>query len=766
MIHQFYCRFSKHLVALVLLTQLPLVIWTLGVKTNNDTETWMPESSPARQQFEQFKRIFSAEEFLLIAFDLSRPDAPDARLIESVCGRLERLPSVRRAASPDRLRAIMRELEVPSDQIEERLKGLLVSRSGPLIGVAVTLSEVGTKNRSQTVADIRGVLEYCGLDEDRSMLVGAPLFAAELDRLGGKKANSIYFVITLTICLSLLYLLIREWRLTGLVYSVTVWTINATNVLLDVVGFEMNFVLSAIPVLTMVLTMAVCVHYLYYFQEATEEGATQPVVRALQLAWWPTCIATLTTCLGELALSISDLAPIRNFSYASAISSLMSMVCGLGLTPALLVVCPTLPKRKPENARQGLWLANAIVSRSPKIVFATLLLTVIAGAGLPLLTSDMTVSEFLPSNSKVKQDFLRVTDELATTDSIEAVINCGTDSRPFVEKLAMVRRIEGRIQQHPNVDQTLSLTRFFPKELPSDPIKLGLLLKRAESRRTEDEFTAHGQELWRVSVRVRVPKDKTRGQVIDELAEQLRDEPVMLTGLSALVDSAKQEIFDSFTQSVFMALGLITIAMMLFLRSVWRGFLTMVPNVAPLVWIYGGMAWLGIPIDIAIMLSGSIALGLSVDGTFHFMSRFRFHQHRAELEAAAVDPCGKSEQIEPMMTYDSQSNPNAALLVLTKHRTPESPAAFAARHALMESSIPFIQSTLTATAGMFGLTLSRFAPTARFGWVMIALMLAALVGDVLMLPALLKVTNRRRRLLAAEATPTTSERPSVESAAA
>lgn len=192
----------------------------------------------------------------------------------------------------------------------------------------------------------------------------------------------------------------------------------------------------------------------------------------------------------------------------------------------------------------------------------------------------------------------------------------------------------------------------------------------------------------------------------------------------------------------------------------------MVPNVAPLVWIYGGMAWLGIPIDIAIMLSGSIALGLSVDGTFHFMSRFRFHQHRAELEAAAVDPCGKSEQIEPMMTYDSQSNPNAALLVLTKHRTPESPAAFAARHALMESSIPFIQSTLTATAGMFGLTLSRFAPTARFGWVMIALMLAALVGDVLMLPALLKVTNRRRRLLAAEATPTTSERPSVESAAA
>ncbi len=732
MIHHFYERYSKHLVAFVLLTQLPLVAWSLGVKTNNDTETWMPETTPARQKFEQFKRLFGAEEFLLIAFDQSHQDAPDAALIESLCGRLERLPSVRRAASPDRLRAIMRDLEVPNDQIEERLKGLLVARSGPLIGVAVTLSDAGAKNRSQTVADIRDVLKYCDLDQERSMLVGAPLFSAELDRLGGKKANSIYFVITLTICLSLLYLLIREWRLTGLVYAVTVWTINATNVLLDVVGFEMNFVLSAIPILTMVLTMAVCVHYLYYFQEAVEEGAAHPIARALQLAWWPTCIATLTTCLGELALSVSDLMPIRNFSYASVISSMMSMICGLGLTPALLVVCPTLPRRTPGNARQGLWLANAVVSRSRKIVFATLLLTVVAGVGLPYLTSDMNVAEFLPSKSKVKQDFLRVTNELATTDSIEAVINCGTDSRPFVEKLAMVRRIEERIHQHPNVDQTLSLTRFFPKELPTDPVKLGLLLKRAESRRTEDEFTSHGQELWRVSVRVRVPRGKTRGQVIDELTEQLHGEPVMLTGLSALVDSAKQEIFNSFSQSVFMALGLITVAMMIFLRSVWRGLLTMVPNVAPLVWVYGGMAWLGMPIDIAIMLSGSIALGMSVDGTFHFMSRFRFHQQRAEAELVA--------QLEQEIPVDDSSK-----IPISKALEFSCPAEFAARHALLESSIPFIQSTLTATAGMFGLTLSHFAPTARFGWVMIALMLAALVGDVLMLPALLKVTNRRRK---------------------
>ncbi len=620
------------------------------------------------------------------------------------------------------------------------MQGLLISRNGPLVGIAASLSDHGLAHRTGTVADIREVLRYSQLDTDHTLIAGSPLFAAELDRLGGKEANAVYFTVTLMICLGLLYYLIREWKLTGLVYGVTLWTINATTVLLDTFGVEMNFVLSSIPVLTMVLTMSISVHYLYYFQEALDEGAARPIARALQLAWWPTCIATLTTCLGELALSVSDIVPIRQFAYAASFSSLMAMVAGLGLTPALLIVCPTLPRRTSNSHNQGLWLANAIVSRSPKIVIATVLLTLVSGIGLSQIRSDMTVSEFLPDQSKVKRDFLRINNDLASTEDVEAVVNCGTDTLPFVEKLKLVQRIEQRLRQHPAVDQTLSLTHFFPDELPSSSVELARLLKRAADRHSQDEFTARGQELWRISIRVRLNANCTRSKLLEELEQELQGEPVTLTGMTALVDSAKQEIFNSFGQSVFMALGLITVAMMIFLKSIWRGFLAMVPNVAPLIWVYGTMSWLGYPVDIAIMLSGSIALGMSVDGTFHFMSRFRYHQRCVESQ-------------------------NAASLASPEGRSPICSAEAGARHALMESSIPFIQATLTATAGMFGLTLSSFAPTARFGWVMIALMLAALGGDVLMLPALLHVTNRRRKIVA-ENPATPSDSATAESVAA
>ena len=164
---------------MVLLTQLPLVWLALHATTNNDTETWMPETTPARQRYEDFKQAFGAEEILLIAFDTSQPNAPDAELLEALCGRLEGLPSIRRAMSPDRMRAIMRELEVPADVIEQRLKGLLVSRDGPLVGVAASLSDAGIANRSDTVAEVRQVLKYCQLDNQQTLLVGEPLFDSE-----------------------------------------------------------------------------------------------------------------------------------------------------------------------------------------------------------------------------------------------------------------------------------------------------------------------------------------------------------------------------------------------------------------------------------------------------------------------------------------------------------------------------------------------------------------------------------------------------------
>ncbi len=697
MLERFYQRFSRKLAALVFVTLPVLTVIAMSLRPSNDIETWMPESDPARVCYEEFKRAFGVEEFVLIGFDRRQRDAPDTTMLEALCGRLERLPEVRTCWSSDRMLALMQEFGVDRETARSRLQRLLVSEDGNLVAAVALLSEAGSRDRALSVRRIREELKYCLLDREQTLLAGPPLFVAELDRLGGTEANANYFIITLSICLAILYYLIREWKLTILVFLLTVWTINLTVVVLHTMGVEVNLLLASIPVLVMVLTMSVSVHYLHYYSEARDHKAGDAVTVGVRSAWWPTLIGTLTTCIGELALSVSDIAPIRHFAYAASIGSVLAMVAGLGITPALVTICPLLPRRSEFQVARFSRLATWIVARSRIISTATIAVTAIACVGLARLRSDVTVHDYLPRDSKVHTDYLRVERDLTPVDSVEVVVRFDDESLPFVARLARVRKIEEGLRKYPAVAQTFSLADFFPDPLPQEPLALLKILKNALDHRSRNEFTVEGESVWRITARVHVGGEYTWPRITGDLQDLLRDEPATLTGMAVLFNGTQLEIFNSFWQSILVALALITVAMMFFLRSIRTGITAMIPNLAPLIWIYGLLGWLNWPIDIAMMLAGSIALGLSVDGTFHFMSHFRMH------------------------------------LVRTGS------AGLATRNALLESSIPFSQATLTSMAGMLGLTLSTFAPTAHFGWLMIALMLAALVGDVVMLPALVRI---------------------------
>src|SRR6202011_4943256 len=109
---------------------------------------------------------------------------------EAVCGRIERLPGVRRCWSPARLAALMAEGGVSSEEACSRLKGLVLSEDEKLAGLVVLFSEAGLADRAGTIRDIRRELAYCRLDGDRSFLSGTPVVVNELDRVGGAKENT------------------------------------------------------------------------------------------------------------------------------------------------------------------------------------------------------------------------------------------------------------------------------------------------------------------------------------------------------------------------------------------------------------------------------------------------------------------------------------------------------------------------------------------------------------------------------------------------
>jgi predicted RND superfamily exporter protein len=696
MISHFYRRYSVAILWLVGLTFPWLWHQSEQMRSNNDIETWLPRETPVRLLYEEFKQDFGAEEVIVIGLPREIATPP---LVEAFAGRMERLPGIRQCWTPDRMTARMREFGVAEDVARERLNGLLTSKSGDLIGAVAMLSEAGVKDRSRVVEDVKSALAYCQFPLDAVALTGAPVIVTELDRLGSQKSSRQFFLITCGISFCLLYYSFGHWGLSLAVLGTALWGIFLNQAVMVMFGGEMNFIMGSLSIMVMIFTLSIAVHVVSYYESALQEGHAEPLVAAVKESWNPCMLSTLTTLLGLVSLNVSTILPVSQFGYAAACGSVVALIVGLGVTPALLTVMPRCTVRSVRYHLDFRWWGTLVAAN---LLAASAVLLGVTAIGIMQLEPSINPTEFLPRKSKVLSDLHRIQNDLTNIDSIEAVVDLGNENLAFMDQLQRVRGIEAKIAAHPGVRHTLSLASFFPEEMPDNTLAAARILGHAKSYSGEDGLVAGRQRLWRVSARIRHDANISPVNVLNELTAQLADEPVHFTGLTPLLKNAQQQIFDGFWQSFTAACVTISIVMILSLRSVVAGVIAMIPNIIPIWLVFGGVGFLGMPVDIGMMMTGSIALGISVDCTFHFLVKYQ-------------------------QAYKKGTTSTEAVLQSLEH-----------------SGEPMLDSTLISALGMLALCLSSFAPTARFGCLMAAQMTASLLGELVLLPAMLCCRPGRR----------------------
>ncbi len=707
MLSSFYKKYSSRLLLLTLAVFPLLHYHAETIPSNNNIEAWLPEKSEVRHQYDEFKLRFGAEEVILVALDRSLGDD----LIESIAGRIERSPGIRHCWTPQRMGDVMRELSVTEADIEKRLRGLFVSPTGERVGIVVTLSDHGIKDRSGAVGSIRDVLQYCQLERNDVNIAGAPVVIDELNRLGGRETNKKFFFISLGICLCLLYVQLRDWRLTTMILGLTIFATQMTVAILKWCGGEMNFVIDALPVMVMVFTLEVCVHLLSYYTNA--DGHSDRFQVMFHHAVKPCCLATFTTAIGSASLCVSEFIPVRQFGWAGTLGSLVALLVGLVLTPAVIAVCPPL-RRDAETTENG-WFVRVsdwFLVRSKQVVAIGAVATLLCGVGMMHLHSHIDPLEFFPKNSVVLRDVHRIQADLTNTETIETTVDFGRDAQlaslPFVAKLDFVRKLETEIGKHPRIGHTTSLASMFPSELPSG-LALTQLLDKAAKRQKDNDFLAGGEQYWRISANLKPGSGGVGQKTLEELQASLGNAPVTLTGISPLVEQAQKDIYVGFWSSFVYAFWSIMLVMIVSLKWINAGFIGMLPNLAPIVIVFGILGWIGHPVDISMMMAGSIALGIAVDGSFHMLVRY---------------------QEELLATGDK---------------------AQATRIALQQTGPPILQSTVIMSIGMLALTFSSFGPTALFGWLMGATLTMSLIGDSVLLPCMLGFFHTKRLATLAEA---------------
>ncbi|MDO4628920.1 MAG: MMPL family transporter [Planctomycetia bacterium] len=224
----------------------------------------------------------------------------------------------------------------------------------------------------------------------------------------------------------------------------------------------------------------------------------------------------------------------------------------------------------------------------------------------------------------------------------------------------------------------------------------------------------HCDELFRITCRVKALTDVDYGYFVDELrkvidpviekwlTEHNLNEPgekpaveAIYTGSVPLVYKTQHDLMSNLFWSVLLSFVTISAVIMLMFRSIFGGFLAMIPNIFPLAVVFGMMGWLGVLCDLGAMMTASVALGIATDDTIHYLTWYR----RALAEGL-------------------------------EHRE-------AALSAYRRCATAMTQTTVVAAFGLSVFAFSTFTPTLYFGIMMLVLMFMALFGDLIYLPSIL-----------------------------
>jgi hypothetical protein len=329
----------------------------------------------------------------------------------------------------------------------------------------------------------------------------------------------------------------------------------------------------------------------------------------------------------------------------------------------------------------------------------------------------------LPEEHRVLQDYAWLEERVGPLVPLEVVVNVPApevndegkfSGYPMLERMRLIRRLEQSLAEIEGVDAVVSAATFAPNLHPKRERVIWRVRVNRELSKHRSDYVESGVlresptgDLWRISARVKASrkhdyvllheqlKKQINGAIADREDQTLAVNDVMITGSIPVVQKSQEQVLKDLFSSYATALLLIAIAMTALLRSIPAGLVSMIPNAFPAIVIFGMLGWFGVKIEVGSMMTATVAMGIAVDDTLHFLTWFR----RGLLAGLSRDDAVKS-------AYD-------------------------------RCGVAMIQTTLICGLGLLVFVVSPFGPISRFSWLMFAMLSTALVGDLIVLPAIL-----------------------------
>jgi hypothetical protein len=501
------------------------------------------------------------------------------------------------------------------------------------------------------------------------------------------------------------------------------WTIALAGLL----GRSLSVVTSVLPPLVLAIGTSYTIRVLseYNRQRSAVPAPPAPLEAALREVGLTVLLCGATTALGFASLLSSRVEVIRDLGLLATAASGFTTVAALTVVPAALALLPVRSSARPPSgverrlARALPHLHALTVRRGPAILAVACVVSAVGLAGLTFLTVDQDPYEWFPAGSPVARSTRVIDAELGGIVPMSVVL----DSPEGVYDPALVRAadaVAGWVRRQPEVRSVISPADHLRLmhaafgdgaghgELPASRALVAqyLLLFDTGDAETLAPFVSEPDGRVQVVVRLTHAANSRQRAFVTRLRAALPAlAPAPLVARVTGTGLLRLETNDEFTDGLFRHLLLASLAigalLALALRSPGLGALALVPNLVPILVMYGLLGWLAIPLNAATVTTGAAALGNAVDDTVQYLDRYR----RRRQAVAGGDE--------------------------------------ARRQTLEGVGLPMIASDVVLTAGFAVLLLSSFFPVASLGLLGAAGMALSLVANMFVLPVLVQLGPRR-----------------------
>ncbi len=748
----------------IIVILIPLITFMMTASLKNlefegSYRIWFAKESKILKNYDNFRAVFGNDDAVTIMFtDEDGIFTPKAlETIENITQKLWETHYIARVDSITNYQYVHADPENPDDVLVEDFienptnytKEQLAQKKAIAVKEDIIVGRLISKDAKSTMIVGRmtpkagddpevsfklrdAVLEIIKPEEEKNgykfFLGGGPVINCSFIEIAQHDGGT-FTPAVIVVAMLLMFIIFRKFSSMFASTIVVVFTFLIVLSIQVLLGFKLNNFTANVPVFVVAIGIADAMHLLWIYTMARKKGMNNhdSIHYSVKKNFLAIFLTSVTTSIGFASLGISAVVPIQTLGIATASAAVLAFLLTILFVPAFLAILN--PKIKADTNIQeannhpiAVWYTQFLAKNAKYILLFSTLIFIALGIGIFKANVDSNTVKYFKEDFPFRVAVNEMQDKLTGPMSYEVVVDSkakdGIKDPKFLHTVEQFySELYAKYPDIRHISSLMDIVKTFngimagSKSIPNnqDLIAQYLLLyslSLPQGMEINDKMDID-ERLLRVSVSVNLvetSKDLEQTAWIKNWWEKT-PYSAEVNGQTVMFAHMQHDVTATLINSITLAVVSISLVMLLIFRN-WRMLpIFIVPNILPIALVVGVMGWLHIDIDMGVAIAGAIIIGVAVDDTIHFMVKY-------------IEARKRGDNLEEAMKY-----------------------------VLSYAGSAIIFTTFVLSIAFLVFVFSDFNPNYHFGIVTASALVIAVLVDLVALPALLMLIDKREKSL-------------------